>query len=107
VSATSTPAEALFRAGINPKTPARAHRPRPYELLADRIRDNAQAWRIGAGARACAITSAATGRPGHFQNDFLVYGRADQPCLSCTAPVRSFVQGQRATYYCPAVSGEW
>lgn len=92
--------EALFRAGINPKTPARRIGLARYAMLVEKIRETLE-LAIDAGGSSLRDYVGSDGQAGHFQNDFLVYGRAEQPCLSCSSPVRSFVQGQRATYYCP------
>ena len=40
--------------------------------------------------------------PGSYQNQHLVYDRADEPCPSCNSgAVRRIVQAQRSTFYCP------
>lgn len=39
--------------------------------------------------------------PGEYGEQLLVYDRADAPCRSCGGPVRRFVQGGRATFWCP------
>ena len=41
------------------------------------------------------------GKSGYFQQEYKVYGRADQPCLNCGAPIIKTVIGQRGTFYCP------
>jgi formamidopyrimidine-DNA glycosylase len=41
------------------------------------------------------------GQPGSYQHLFRVYGRADQPCLRCRAPVERIVVAQRGTHLCP------
>jgi formamidopyrimidine-DNA glycosylase len=92
--------EALFRAGINPKTPAQRIGLARYQLLAAKIRETLK-LAIGAGGSSLRDYVGSDGQAGHFQNNFLVYGRAEHPCLSCDTPVRAFVQAQRATYYCP------
>ena len=40
------------------------------------------------------------GKSGYFQQEYKVYGRADQPCLNCGAPIIKTVIGQRGTFYC-------
>jgi formamidopyrimidine-DNA glycosylase len=42
------------------------------------------------------------GSPGDFQQHYFVYDRAGEPCRVCGTPIRRVVQGQRASYYCPA-----
>ena len=43
----------------------------------------------------------AEGRTGYFQLEAAVYGRAGEPCRVCATPIRSMLQGQRTTFYCP------
>jgi formamidopyrimidine-DNA glycosylase len=42
------------------------------------------------------------GMAGNFQNEFLVYDRAGEPCVTCGAILRGIRQGQRSTFYCPS-----
>ena len=92
--------EALFRAGINPKTPARRIGLTRYQLLAEKIQETLN-LAIGAGGSSLRDYVGGDGRPGYFQNQFLVYDRAEQPCFNCGAPIRTLRQGQRSTFYCP------
>ncbi len=41
------------------------------------------------------------GRAGGFLAYLRVYGREDQPCRSCDAPIRRMVIGARSSYFCP------
>ena len=91
--------EALFRAGINPKTPARRMGPARYTVLVEKIRETLE-LAIGAGGSSLRDYVGSDGLAGRFQNDFLVYDRAGLPCITCSTPVSAFVQGQRSTYYC-------
>jgi formamidopyrimidine-DNA glycosylase len=43
----------------------------------------------------------AEGRTGYFQLEAAVYGRAGEPCRACHTPIKSMLQGQRTTFYCP------
>ena len=92
--------EALFRAGINPKTPAQRIGRDRYRVLAGKIRETLEAA-IEAGGSTLRDYVGSDGQAGYFQSKFLVYDRGGAPCFSCREPVRSFVQGQRSTYYCP------
>jgi formamidopyrimidine-DNA glycosylase len=92
--------EALFQAGINPKTPARRIGPERCALLVIKIRATLE-LAIGAGGSSLRDYVGSDGRAGNFQKHFLVYDRAGLPCFNCGAPVRAFVQGQRSTFYCP------
>ena len=92
--------EALFRAGINPKTPARRIGRARYDVLVQKIRDTLEAA-IQAGGSTLRDFVGGDGRAGYFQNEHLVYGRAGEPCLTCGTPIRELRQGQRSTFYCP------
>ncbi len=92
--------EALFRARINPKLPARRIGLARYAVLVDKIRETlTEAIEAGGSSLRDYVNSA--GEAGYFQNRFFVYGRGGDACLTCTTPIRSFVLGQRATFYCP------
>ena len=41
------------------------------------------------------------GRPGRYQDGFLVYGRDGQPCRRCGATIVRLVVSQRGTHVCP------
>ena len=92
--------EALFEAGIDPRTRSdRISRPRA-DRLALAIRQTL--------ARAVELRGStlrnfrdAHGAAGEFQLDAKVYGRAGQPCLRCKTPIRRVVQNARATFFCP------
>ncbi len=91
--------ESLFRARINPRLPARRLGPARCELLAAAIREVlAEAIRVGGSTLRDFVD--AEGDEGYFMLDAGVYGRDGLPCRVCGTPIRKFVQGQRATYYC-------
>jgi len=41
------------------------------------------------------------GKPGEFQNELKVYGRAGQPCRRCRTPIEVEKVSGRNAYYCP------
>jgi formamidopyrimidine-DNA glycosylase len=91
--------ESLFRAGINPKTPAgRISRAR-YDKLAEAIREILAAAIVQGGSTLRDFI-AVNGQSGYFQQAYFVYDRAGVPCRNCNAPVRQIKQGQRSTFYC-------
>jgi formamidopyrimidine-DNA glycosylase len=92
--------EALFRAGIHPRTPARRLSRKRCAVLAEKIRETLE-HAIGAGGSTLRDYVAADGRAGYFQNQFMVYDRAGEPCPRCGASIREIRQGQRSTFYCP------
>lgn len=93
--------ESLFRAGIDPRTPAgKVSLPR-CERLADAIRATL-ADALESGGSTLRDYVGASGEPGaYFAIHAAVYERAGQPCKVCGTPVKRLVQGQRATYFCP------
>lgn len=94
--------EALFKAGIDPRTPAgKLSRPRCH-TLADAIQETlTQAIESGGSTLRDYVN--ATGEPGaYFALHAAVYERYGQPCHRCQTPIRRIVQGQRATYFCPS-----
>ncbi len=93
--------EALFRAGIDPRTRCdRISRPRAARLLAAVRETLAQA--ISLGGSTLRDFRDAHGMSGAFQHAAFVYGREGEACQRCGATVRRIVQAQRATYFCPA-----
>ncbi|TCS97307.1 DNA-(apurinic or apyrimidinic site) lyase [Tepidimonas ignava] len=91
--------EALFVAGIRPTTPAGRLGPRRVQRLHAAIQQVLQrAVEVGGSS---VRDFHVNGQSGHFQNEFWVYGRADQPCRVCGTPVRALRQGQRSSFFCP------
>ncbi len=94
--------ESLYRAGIDPRTPARRLGPRRWQRLLSAVRE------VLAAAIADGGTSLddygdyrdGEGRQGLFQVDLQVYGREGEPCRRCHRPVRRIVQLGRSTFYC-------
>jgi formamidopyrimidine-DNA glycosylase len=91
--------ESLFRAGINPKTPAARISRARYDKLAEAIR-TILAAAIVQGGSTLRDFIAVNGQSGYFQQTYFVYDRAGVPCRNCGAPVRQIKQGQRSTFYC-------
>ena len=92
--------EALFAAGIDPRTPAGKVGPLRCERLATAVRE-VLGRALDAGGSTLRDFSDAHGMGGQFQAQARVYGREGQACTVCGTPVRRIVQGQRATYFCP------
>lgn len=91
--------ESLFRAGINPKTPAARISRARYDKLATAIREILAAAIVQGGSTLRDFL-AVNGQSGYFQQTYFVYDRAGVPCRNCGAPVRQIKQGQRSTFYC-------
>jgi formamidopyrimidine-DNA glycosylase len=91
--------EALFRAGVHPRRSAgRISRAR-MDRLAIAIKAVLQES-IDAGGTTLRDFLGGDGKPGYFRQRLRVYGRADEPCVSCSTPIRQIVLGQRSTFYC-------
>jgi formamidopyrimidine-DNA glycosylase len=92
--------EALFTAGIDPRTRSdRLSRPR-CQRLALAIRQTLQAA-LALGGSTLRDFRDAHGMAGQFQLSANVYGRAGEPCHVCATKVRRIVQAQRSTFFCP------
>ena len=92
--------EALFEAGIDPRTRSdRLSRPRCDRLAAAVRATLARAVELGGSTLRDFVD--AHGNAGAFQAEARVYGRAGLPCLRCEGTVRRIVQGARATFFCP------
>ena len=91
--------EALFEAGIDPRTRSDRISLARCERLAQAVRDTlARALELGGST--LRNFRDAHGMAGAFQTQARVYGREGQSCVRCGAIVRRIVQGQRATYFC-------
>lgn len=91
--------EALFLAGIHPAKAAGKISKAKMQKLVDAIKlvlDKA----LLAGGTTLRDFRKSDGKPGYFSQELHVYGRQDQPCLSCQQPILCIRQAQRATYYC-------
>ncbi|MCM2359807.1 MAG: bifunctional DNA-formamidopyrimidine glycosylase/DNA-(apurinic or apyrimidinic site) lyase [Geobacteraceae bacterium] len=91
--------DALFRAGIRPDSPAgELSRPRCTRLAAA-IRE-VLAEAIARGDATLDTFLEGHGTAGWFTIKPDVYGREDEPCPRCGAPICSTRQGGRTTYFC-------
>lgn len=90
-------AEALFRAGVNPRKAARSITAAKIDRLYAAIRDILR--------EAVASATAAYSEPGRFAEGesfpCAVYDREGEPCVVCGRSIRRIPQGGRSTYYCP------
>lgn len=93
-------AEALFRAGIRPATPAGRVSTARLGRLVDSVRE-VLAESIARGGTTLRDYVGAGGEPGGFQHETRVYGREGLPCRVCGTTIRGVRLGQRASAYCP------
>ena len=93
--------ESLHRAGLHPLVSAH----RVAEDAAARLAAAIREVLVGAiereGSSFDAFYRTPEGRPGAYQDELRVYGRAGEPCLACATPIRRLVVGQRGTHVCP------
>lgn len=82
--------EALFRAGISPRLPARKLSDAQVKRL----------WRAIPAVLNHAIRFGTTRGDGYFAR-LAVYDRNGKACRICKTPIRRIVQAGRSTYYCP------
>jgi formamidopyrimidine-DNA glycosylase len=97
--------EALHRAKLSPKRPARTLVRRGkadarLEDLARHIRDVLEEA-IRAGGSTLRDYAGADGTPGEFQRGFAVYDREGEACSVCGGLIRRVVQSGRSTFFCP------
>lgn len=93
--------ECLFDARIHPQARAGRIGRERYARLAEAV-GRVLARAIEAGGTTLRDFSSTEGVAGRYGQYAHVYGRDGLPCPRCATPVRRIVQGQRATYFCPA-----
>ena len=91
--------ESLFKAGISPKALAGKVSKARYKKLVVVIKE-VLAAAIEQGGTTLKDFVQAEGKPGYFQQQLNVYGRAGESCLVCDSTVKQIQQGQRSTFYC-------
>lgn len=94
--------EVLYRTGIDPRRPAAGLGADSVAALIPVIRD-VLTQAIAAGGSTLQDYQQADGASGAFQDDFRVYGREGQPCLTpgCAGVITRFAQSGRSTFACP------
>lgn len=97
--------EALYRAGISPRRLADSVAGARAVRLVPAIR-SVLTESIGAGGSSLRDYVRADGEVGRFQDQFAVYGRADEPCPACLGVppcqgIQRIVQSGRSTFFCP------
>lgn len=91
--------ESLFRARIHPETPAKNVTLKQCEKLVAEIKQTLNDA-LAAGGSSLRDFFGADSNPGYFQQEHMVYGRADEPCRICSKPIKCIRLGQRSTFYC-------
>jgi formamidopyrimidine-DNA glycosylase len=103
--------EALFRARISPRLPARRLTGLQIARLCRTIREVlAEAIECGStvplnfgGGRSDGLFyfGRARGTPDYYEERLRVYDRAGRPCPSCGSSIKRIKQAGRSTFYCP------
>jgi formamidopyrimidine-DNA glycosylase len=93
-------AEALFAAGIAPRTQAGRVSLRRYDALATAVQ-RILAHAIDRGGTTLRDFLSPDGAPGYFEQELFVYGREGERCKVCRTPLRHAAIGQRASVWCP------
>ena len=91
--------EALYRAGISPRRAAGRLTVAETEKLTGHIKDTISEA-IEAGGSSLKDFANTDGDLGYFQHSFAVYGREDEPCNGCKAPIKRIVQSGRSSFFC-------
>ena len=95
--------ESLFRARIHPQKSAKTLKLVQCERLVAEIKSTLQDA-LAAGGSSLRDFFGTDGNPGYFQQQYFVYGRANdkggEPCRVCGTPIKMIRQGQRSTFYC-------
>jgi formamidopyrimidine-DNA glycosylase len=92
--------EALFAARVRPGRAAGRVTAVEWRAIARAVQ-RVLARAIAKGGTTLRDFAQPDGTPGYFRIRLSVYDRAGEPCRRCGALVRSRVQSQRATYWCP------
>lgn len=96
--------EALFRARLDPRRPAR-------EITGDEaarlVRGVREVLEEAIGFRGTTFLDYrdASGEKGEFARRLKVYDREGEPCTVCGTPVERIVQAARSTFFCPRCQG--
>lgn len=92
--------ESLFRAGIDPRKPAKSiSRPaarRLHEAIVEVLLEA-----VGDRGSSFSDYVDAQGEAGYHHLKVRVFRRTDEPCLVCGTPVRRVKVGGRSTHFCP------
>jgi formamidopyrimidine-DNA glycosylase len=92
--------EALFKAKVRPRRPARTLTRAEAARLVRAVK-SVLAMAIRVGGTTLRDYVGADGQPGYFRQKLYVYERQSEPCRTCRTPIRQLTQGQRSSYYCP------
>jgi formamidopyrimidine-DNA glycosylase len=92
--------ESLFIAGLHPQARSDKVTRSRAAALVDAIRSTLALAIEREGSSFDTFYRTPEGNPGSYQDQFKVYGRTGEPCLTCGAPIARIVVGQRGTHFC-------
>ncbi|MFT6143554.1 MAG: formamidopyrimidine-DNA glycosylase [Myxococcota bacterium] len=93
-------AEALWRAGVRPDRPANSLTSSEWDALAIAIPEQLR-WTLDVEKDGEVVYLSEWGS----RNPFAVYGREEQSCPRCTAPIARAVHSGRSSFWCPDCQG--
>lgn len=92
--------ESLFLAKIHPNTPTKNIPEEQCHILVNYIKEVLRKA-IKSGGTTLRDFYAFDGKPGYFSIELKVYGRKNQPCLSCQHLIETLNIGGRSSSFCP------
>ncbi|MDK8794400.1 bifunctional DNA-formamidopyrimidine glycosylase/DNA-(apurinic or apyrimidinic site) lyase [Corynebacterium sp. MSK041] len=93
--------EAMWAVGVKPTRKGKTLRQRDAVALLEESREvMARALEAG-GTSFDALYVNVDGASGYFARSLNAYGREDEPCPRCGAPIHRTTVNQRSSYYCP------
>ncbi|MEC0089272.1 DNA-formamidopyrimidine glycosylase [Paenibacillus macquariensis] len=92
--------ESLFKAGIHPESTTESLNDKQIERLHAAI-VSILLESIEAGGSSIKSYVNGQGELGMFQQQLLVYGRQNKPCVNCSSIIEKTVVGGRGTHFCP------
>lgn len=92
--------ESLFRAGIHPEQLANTLTDEQLRALHQSVIETlSESVEVGGSSIKSYVNG--QGEMGMFQHQLKIYGRQNQPCLTCGTLIEKSVVGGRGTHYCP------
>lgn len=91
--------EALFRSSLSPLRKSGSLKKAEAAVLCEKIKE-VLTEAIKAGGTTISDFQTPDGSEGYFFRELAVYGREEEPCLTCTLAIRRIVQAGRSTFYC-------
>ncbi len=91
--------ESLFESGISPLRLASSLKQNEAEKLVNNIKKILK-FAIESGGSSINDYVDSTGNLGNFQNNFKIYGKVGDNCVTCFYPIERIVQNGRSSFFC-------